>query len=81
MLGLDLGDLSMLYRTPFQALPQPSEHVRYLQAMLGGRGNLPYGLDIWHNRKKVMLVEWDEGEFQLVSYKPGEWKFLMLHSV
>jgi hypothetical protein len=78
MLGFDLGDLSMLYRTPFQPLPQASEHVRYIRAMLGGRGNLPYGLDIWHNGKKVMLVEWDEGEFQLVTYKPGEWEFLML---
>jgi hypothetical protein len=78
LLGLDLGDLSMLYRTPFQPLPEASENVRYMQAMLGGKGNLPYGLDIWHGRKKVMLVEWNEGEFQVVTYRPGEWEFLIL---
>jgi hypothetical protein len=47
MLGLDLGDLSMLYRTPFQVLPKASEHVRYLQAMLGAKGTLPYAIDVW----------------------------------
>jgi hypothetical protein len=70
-------DLSMLYRTPFQPLQQASEHVHYMQAMLKDKGNLPYGLDIWHNRKKVMLVEWNEGEFQLVTYKPGEWELML----
>jgi hypothetical protein len=48
--------------------------MRYQYALLGGK-NLPYGLDIWFARKKVLNVEWnDEGLIQIMSYRPGAWE-------
>ena len=69
------GALHVSYRTPFQKLPQPSEFDKYQDALLGGKPNLPYGLDIWWEGKKVMNVEWsDRGEFDVVSYRKGRWE-------
>ena len=57
-----VGALRISLRTPFQKLPTV----------------LPYGLDIWDEHRKVLNVEWDEaGAVDVVSYKPGEWEFLL----
>jgi hypothetical protein len=37
LLGLDLGDLSMLYRTPFQVLPRQEQHLHDMRALIGGK--------------------------------------------
>jgi hypothetical protein len=68
-------DLSILYRTPFQRLPETPDHIKYMGAFLGvDTQNLPYGLDIWSLRK-VLNIEWDDkGRVILVSYKRGEWE-------
>ena len=42
----DFGDLHISYRTPFQKLWTPSEIALYVRALVGGKANLPYGLDI-----------------------------------
>ena len=35
-------------------------------------------LDIWHHNKKVLNLDWDDqGEFFVVSYKPGDWEMLL----
>jgi hypothetical protein len=73
--GAEIGDVKILLRTPFQPLPPLSQSMRYQYAVLGGQENLPYGLDIWFARKKVLNVEWnDEGLIQIGSYRPGEWE-------
>jgi hypothetical protein len=44
--------------------------------------HLPYGLDIWHAHKKVLNVEWDDqGGFEVLSNKPGEWEYALLWSI
>jgi|SRR5580692_1125256 hypothetical protein len=75
IMGAELGDVKILLRTPFQPLPPMNQFMRYQSALLGGKENLPYGLDIWFARKKVLNVEWnDEGLIQIRSYRPGEWE-------
>jgi hypothetical protein len=74
-LGAKIGSISVSYRTPFQALPKVPEQLRYMQALLGGKDNLPYGLDVWTPEKKVLNLEWDDaGTVEIVSFKPGEWE-------
>jgi hypothetical protein len=71
----DHENLKIVYRTPFQKFPQPSQDDKYLMAQMGVRGNLPYGLDIFVDSKKVMNLEWDDsGQVDLVSFKRGDWK-------
>ena len=70
----DLGDVKIGYRTPFQRLPAESDVLRYQLALVGGKENLPYGLDIWQARMKVLNVEWnDNGDLEVILYRPGEW--------
>jgi hypothetical protein len=69
------GEIMASYRTPFQRLPQLSHKTRYYLALLGGPEPLPYGIDLWHRRKKVLGIEWDEeGLVALVSFVPGDWE-------
>lgn len=75
MLGADLGDVHFLLRTPFQPLPTETEEMSYTRALLGGKANLPFGLDVWHAHKKVLNVEWtDGGALEVISYHPGAWE-------
>jgi hypothetical protein len=47
--------------------------MKYFAALKGKSLNLPYGLDIWFKRKKVLNIEWDDHDrVLLVSYKSGE---------
>ena len=74
-LGATFDGLKMLYRTPFQPLPLESELLRYQRARVGGKANLPYGLDIWIPGKKVLNLEWsDDGALEIISFKPGDWE-------
>jgi hypothetical protein len=74
-----IGKLEILHRSPFQKLHLESERTRYLRALSKGKANLPYGLDVWHQGKKVLNLEWDdEGQFEVIAYKPGEWEMLHL---
>jgi hypothetical protein len=77
--GAEIGDVKILLRTPFQPLPPASQFLRYQDAVLGSKENLPYALDIWFARKKVLNVEWNDGGFiQIVSYRPGAWEGQLL---
>src|ERR1700722_18870255 len=75
LLVYNSGSLQIAYRTPFQKLPDPGQATHYKRAQLNGKPNLPYGLDIWFDGKKVLNVEWgDDTRFDIVSYKPGPWE-------
>ena len=64
-----VGNVSLSYRTPFQPLPKVPEPLRYRRALLKGKVNLPYGLDVWLDRKKVLNLEWDAaGDIEILSY-------------
>jgi hypothetical protein len=55
-----------------------SPALAYMRALLKGKENLPYGLDIWNKGKKVLNIEWrDGGEIEVISYLPGEWEWLL----
>ena len=74
-LGARLGPISVAYRTPFQPLPKAPDGLRYMRALVGGRDNLPYGLDVWTIEKKVLNLEWDDADnVEIISYKPGDWE-------
>ncbi len=69
--------LLMMHTTPFQRLPQDvPERVKYLVALHGwpARTNLPYGLDVWADGKKLNIQFDDGGQVRVVSYKPGPWE-------
>jgi hypothetical protein len=75
LIGLDIGAISLLYRTPFQTLPTQTDRLRYARAPFGKKPNLPYGLDIWLDHNKVLDLEWDAGDWiVLIVYQPGAWE-------
>ncbi|WP_210160420.1 hypothetical protein, partial [Brucella sp. BO2] len=71
----DIENFKIAHRTPFQKLPSYSDDTRYELSRLGKKGNLPFGLDIWHKGKKVMLLEWSSDDYvELPTFKRGEWE-------
>jgi hypothetical protein len=53
---------------------------KYLAALYGipPRQNLPYGLDVW-TPTKVLNIEWDDqGNVELVRFRPGGWEAQLL---
>jgi hypothetical protein len=75
-LSARIGNLNILYRTPFQRMPQPDDALKYRAAQHGLTvpQNLPYGLDVWAP-KKVLNIEWDDkGNVALVSLRHGAWE-------
>jgi hypothetical protein len=76
-LAFEDGTLSVMLRTPFQPVHGMSNRYKHAAATLGieARGNLPYGLDVWTNHKKVLNIGWNDGEsVQLVSFHRGDWE-------
>lgn len=72
--------IHMTYRTPFISLPEPSDKIIHKAAIHGEplKPTLPYGLDIWAP-EKVLSVAWsDEGDFEMIGYKPGDWEKRLL---
>jgi hypothetical protein len=66
LLIAEQGDLMIAHRTPFK-VPPVSASVEY--------GAKPFAIDVWHNEKSVLFVEWDdEGATDVVSYRPGDWE-------
>jgi hypothetical protein len=80
-MSADVGDCSIAYRTPFQNDLHPvPEEMRYWAALVGRRVDFGYGLDVWFQRKKVLNVMWDGDDMEIVSFKPGEWEWLLRSS-
>ena len=77
-------ELSIAYSTPFLKLPPPDEDV--LQecnaAGIAPPFNLPFCLDIWGTKGKVLNIEWDhENHVELVSFKRGKWEERVLQRI
>ena len=69
--------IAIAYRTPFQKLPELSETDRYNRALLGGKEDLPYGLDIWFENKKPFSIQWDSNRpprVDVIRFNRGDWE-------
>jgi hypothetical protein len=67
LLIAEQGDLMIAHRAPFQKVPPVSASVEY--------GAKPFAIDVWHNEKSVLFVEWDDqGATDVVTYRPGDWE-------
>jgi hypothetical protein len=76
------GEITIGHRTPFQRQPEPNQKTKYYLALLGGPEPLPFGLDVWHGRKKVLGIEWDmDGRVVVMSFTPGDWEAELEHLV
>ena len=75
-------ELEISHHTPFQKFPPPGEDVlrKCYEAGADPESNLPYGLDIWDTKGKVLNIEWDQNNHvKLVSFKRGTWEEQVLH--
>jgi hypothetical protein len=83
-----LGEMHLLYRTPFQKLDERSADLKVRIALFEqatGKKvprDLEYGLDIWCGRK-VLNVEWSTSgdRIDVVSFRRGAWEQQLLSSV
>jgi hypothetical protein len=68
MLAATIEGYRILYRTPFQKLPETPASLEYFRALSGKPGPLPYAIDVWRlEGGKILFCEWsDSGEFTLV---------------
>jgi hypothetical protein len=68
MFGATIEGYDILYRTPFQKLPEVPASLKYLRALTGKLGPLPYAIDVWRPEGgKLLFCEWsNSGEFTLV---------------
>jgi len=81
LLSARMDGLHILYRTPFQRIPQADDALKYRAAQVGLKvpKHLPYGLDVWAP-KKVMNIGWDDqGNVALVSLRPGDWESQLMN--
>jgi hypothetical protein len=76
LLSANLGLFRLVHRTPVQKLPKTSKQLKYRAASLRGDGpNLPYGLEVWTSKGKVLNVEWnDQGAVAVILRRPGSWE-------
>jgi hypothetical protein len=78
------GELEISHHTPFLNFPDPDEEFfrQYYAAGVGPKSNLPYGIDIWDTKGKVLNIEWDhDNNVKLVSFKRGNWEQKVLHRI
>jgi hypothetical protein len=78
------AELEISHHTPFQKFPPPSEEFfrNCYAAGVDPEINLPYGLDIWDTKGKVLNIEWDHNNHvELVSFKRGDWEEKLLHHI
>ena len=65
------------YTTPLQMASPPSGDVlrKCYAAGVDPVFNLPYSLDIWSRKDKVLNIEWDyDDNVDLVRFKRGKWE-------
>ncbi len=78
-LSTQSGAVTIVYRTPVQSVPEPSECILRSNGTLIGRSvwrnRLPFGVDIISAPKKVLCIEWDDGgAVFLDTFWPGPWE-------
>jgi len=77
-------EFAISHHTPFQKFPPPGEDFlrKCYAAGVDPTNNLPYGLDIWDTKGKVLNIEWhNNNHVELVSFKRGEWEEKILHHI
>ena len=73
-LAAKVGDLQIVYRTPFQRIGRAPDAVRYALALEGRCADFGFGLDVWH-RKKVLGIVWNEpGPIEVFNFRRGTWE-------
>src|SRR5690242_7069085 len=72
------GSLDIMAPDPFtKPMPKGRQPATYASALVRQRfvPDLPYTMEIWPFRKKIMNVQWDDDdEIQLISFHPGAWE-------
>jgi hypothetical protein len=75
---LRMGPWSLHQWTPFNELaPEEASSPGYRHALerQHTRGDLPYGIDVWHDGAKVLSVSWaEDGTFEVISFARGAWE-------
>jgi|SRR5579862_1386036 len=62
--------------------PRPRNFREAASLQVHGGTNLPYGLDVWYNKSKVMNIEWDDaGLVHLVGFRSGVWEEALLRII
>jgi len=77
LLDASLGNLRISHRIPFQRLPELHARLKHVADRDGliMPENLPYGLDVWALKEKVLDIEWDDsGSVELVTLRRGPWE-------
>lgn len=72
-----LGNVMVMYRTPFQKAAAPKSAPDYDMALMRQHQeaeSFGYGLDIWASHKKVLNIEWQDDRMRVASYRPGDWE-------
>jgi hypothetical protein len=75
-------ELEISHHTPFQKFPPPDEDVlrQCYAADVDPTYNLPYGLDIWGMKGKVLNIVLDHKDrVELISFRRGAWEEQVLH--
>jgi hypothetical protein len=73
-----VGAFSFALFTPFQPNPDLGNAPGYYRALLGMDVPKSYQLDAWYDGKKVLSVDWEEGErASVLSLRRGEWEGLL----
>jgi hypothetical protein len=68
----------IMHRTPFtKPMPKARQPATYASAFVRQHfaTDLPYTMEVWYQRKKIMNVQWDDKDkIQLISFHPGVWE-------
>ena len=70
------GRFRFALRSPFTPWPGTSPPGSYAAALAKQRADpvLPWGLDVWHDRK-VLSLQWDDaGRVEVISFNRGPWE-------
>ena len=74
-LTMRLGSIYVLHSTPFQRGHTATEPQLLGRMLAGAWSSLPYGLDIWDEKTKVLNVEWNaQDTLEIISYRRGAWE-------
>ena len=80
----EANGVRVMYRTPFQRVPDSPKSGIYAHAVAKQRArpDLPHALDVWAENEKVLNIQWSErGEVNLMSFQRGTWELKLLASV
>jgi hypothetical protein len=68
----EANGLLIAHTTPFTPRPLPSDDEKRALAA-AGRMPLPYALDIWDGKAKVLSLAWSDSQLRVTTFKRGPW--------